>query len=288
MNYFLLVLATLASATKALVCKRIGTSGVSKRRILIENSLIFLFAATAVLIMSPTVGGVHISLKTFIISLVFAASLLFTQLMQMYAMRHGPASATTLIYSFGFLIPIVYGSIALDESISLPQIIGVFIVAISVFFITDPKTNKKTSKIWLCLSLLAALGSGLNAVIQKLHRSLTPENEISSLLVVSFAIASIFSFFISLVVKKEANSEIPIRSSIGFTAFSGIAIGTLNILNLLIAGRLPAVIQFPTYNVGAMILVGVCAKVLFNDRLSKKQTAGFVIGMISILIIGLF
>ena len=287
MNYLLLILATLASTTKALVCKKIGMGAISEGRVLRENSMIFLFASVAVIAMSPLTGGLHISGKTLLIALIFAVSLLFTQLMQMYAMRHGPASITTLIYSFGFLVPIIYGYAALGEPISIPQLIGIIVAALSLFFITDPKRDRASSRIWLILSFLAALGSGINAVIQKLHRTLAPETEISALLVISFLLASLISFALSFAIKCDTEKDPPLRLSLGFTAFSGVAIGGLNILNLLIAGRLPAVIQFPVYNIGSMILVGIGGAVFYGDRLSPKQAIGFLIGAVAILIIGL-
>ena len=286
MEYLLLTFATLASATKALFCKRIGTENGSDRRFFELNSLIFLGAAITAVILSPLIGGVHFSLVTLLLSIVFATSLTFTQIFQMYAMRHGPASITTLIYSFGFLVPIVYGFFALNEEISAFQIIGIFVAALSLIFITDPRMDRRIGKLWLLLSLLAALGSGINAVLQKVHRSLTPESEIGGFLVLAFLFSALLSFAVSRRYPPCATDS-PIVKRIPFTLFSGFAIGVLNNMNLLIAGRLPAVIQFPIYNIGSMILVGLCGKFMFGDRLTLKQTAGFGIGCAAILIIGL-
>ena len=287
MDYLLLLLATFASATKALVCKRVGSDGSSERRVLLLNSMIFIFAAAVAALASPLVGGLRLSATTVIIAVVFAFSLLFTQLMQMLAMRHGPASVTTLIYSFGFLVPIAYGYVFLDESVSVAQLIGICVIALSLFFIVDPKMDRRAGRLWLILSFLAALGSGLNAVIQKLHRASAPENEISALLVLSFTVASVVSFIISRLLPRSETADRPIKRELAFTLFSGFGIGALNVLNLLIAGRLPAVIQFPIYNVGAMILVGIGGRLIFGDRITRRQLIGFAIGSAAILIIGL-
>ena len=67
----------------------------------------------------------------------------------------------------------------------------------------------------------------------------------------------------------------------------GLCVGFLNILNLTLAGKLPAVIQFPIYNIGGMILTGVLGAILFGEKNTKKQLIGFGIGCVSILIIGL-
>lgn len=286
LEYLLLIFATLASSAKALFCKRIGTENGSDRRFYELNSLIFLGAAITAVILSPLIGGVHFSLTTLLLSVVFATSLTLTQILQMYAMRHGPASVTTLIYSFGFLVPIVYGFFALNEAISVYQIVGIFVAALSLVFITDPRVDRRIGKLWLALSLLAALGSGINAVLQKLHRALTPESEIGGFLVLAFLFSSLLSFAASRKFPRAATDS-PIVTRIPFTLFSGFAIGVLNNMNLLIAGRLPAVIQFPIYNIGSMILVGLAGKFMFGDKLTAKQTTGFCVGCIAILIIGL-
>ena len=241
------------------------------------------------MILASTVkGGLSFSYETVFIGLGFAASLLFTQLMQMLAMGIGPASVTTLIYSYGFVVPIIYSAIVLNESISVFQILGIALSLVSLFFIVNPKNDRRAGSWWLIIALLSALGSGMNAVIQKLHRAVAPEGEITALLLVSFTTAAIFSFAFSRFAKKAENRNALDAKRIGFTAFSGFAIGGLNILNLIIAGRLPAVVQFPIYNIGAMILVGVVARLIYGDSISKKQLIGFVIGIVSVLTIGLF
>ena len=286
MNYLLLILATFASATKAIVCKRIGTTKVSEHRRYTETSFIYLFAALTVFFASFLNGKLYFSTKTFFISLIFAITLFFTQITQMYAMRFGPASVTTLIYSFGFLIPVFYGSFVLGERISYLQIIGIIIAILSLLLITNATTDKKCG-IWLCFSLFAAIGSGLNAVIQKFHRSVADEKEIYTLLIFSFIFVSLLSLIISRIIKKPEVKDPPFRLSLNFTLFSGIAIGFLNILNFILAGKIPAVIHFPIYNIGAMIIVTTFARILFKEKLVKKQIVGSVIGMAAILIIGL-
>ncbi len=287
MEYFLLTLATAASATKALVCRSLGTRATAKRRVLQDNAFIFLFSALAVLVASAFLGGLSFSYQTVLIGVGFAASLLFTQLMQMIAMGRGPASVTTLIYSYGFIVPIVYSAIALGEEISVMQYVGIGLSAVSLFFIVSPQRDRRASLGWLLVAMLSALGSGMNAVIQKLHRAVAPEGEITSLLLVSFTLAALFSFGFSLLAKGEHFCDGGIAKRLGFVAFSGGAIGGLNILNLIIAGKLPAVVQFPIYNIGSLIIVGLVAGFVYKDRVSIKQLIGFVIGTMSVLTIGL-
>ena len=67
-----------------------------------------------------------------------------------------------------------------------------------------------------------------------------------------------------------------------------LCIGVVSALNFLLAGRLPAVIQFPIYNIGSIVLVGLGGRIFYKEKLTLMQLLGFGIGCIAILFIGLF
>lgn len=298
MDYILLLCATMASAVKALVCKKIGCKTTDNRIVFQLNSLIFLGASVTVACYALLSGiGFHISATTLVLAVCFASMLSFTQLTQTFAMRYGPASITSLIYSLGFLLPIFYSAAFLQEHISVLQITGIFIAVCSLFFMIDLKCDRKIGRLWLLFSFLSCFGSGANAIIQKIHRSKTLADEIPAFLVLTFSLAAMLSFLIAALTahrqKKVITQQEYVRTPIPRTdilfnlLFSGITVGILNILNLVIAGKLPAIIQFPVFNIGSMILVGLGGKFLFHDKLTTKQTIGFMIGCCAILMIGL-
>lgn len=300
MDYLLLLCATMASAVKGLVCKKIGGSTGGNRQVFELNALIFLGAAVTVAAYAWLSGiGFHASSLTVILSVLFAAMLLFTQLTQTFAMRYGPASITSLIYSLGFLLPIFYSALFLGEQISVLQICGILVAICSLCFMIDLKCDRKIGRLWLLFCFLACSGSGTNAIIQKIHRSRTLPEEIPCFLVLTFCMAMVFSWLVSLLAERgqQHNGEagetvcrrepIPVPTLLFNLLFSGTVIGALNILNLVIAGKLPAIIQFPVFNIGSMILVGLGGKFLFHDKLTRRQTIGFVIGCGAILMIGL-
>jgi drug/metabolite transporter (DMT)-like permease len=49
-----------------------------------------------------------------------------------------------------------------------------------------------------------------------------------------------------------------------------------------------AVIFFPAFNGGVVILSGVLSGLIFKEKLSKKQWIGFSLGLLAIFIIGVF
>ena len=72
-----------------------------------------------------------------------------------------------------------------------------------------------------------------------------------------------------------------------FPVFLGVSVGCLNFLNLMLAGMLPAAIQFPVYNVGSLILTSAISVIAFKERLATRRLVGYAIGIVAILVIGL-
>ena len=288
MEYVLLTFATLASTTKALLLKRLGKDVTDKSEVYKLNSAIFL-VASAVVAIYALIGrqDFKISLQTTVLSILFATTLVFSQLMETFAMKHGSASMTILLYSLGLIFPIIYGCIFLFEKISVAQIFGMLLIFAALYFIVNPKLDGKISLRWLLLALLASFGSGMTAIIQKIQQSSQYKSELVPFLVLAFLFASLMSLGISFKTGNGERVRKRLFSEWKFIAFSGITIGLLNILNLILAGKLRAVVQFPIYNIGSMILTGVGGRVIFKEKLSRTQLIGFVIGCTAILIIGL-
>lgn len=287
MNYILLVASALASSLKGLICKKIGTDNSDPRRIHFINGVLFFVAAMEALVFAALSGTLRLpSPQTLILAAVFSASLLFTQLVQTYAMKLGPASITTLIYATGLVLPILYGSVFLAEAISPMQIIGTAAVALALFLIIDPKKDRSFSAKWLIFSFLAAAGSGTSAIIQKVHQSSAVQDELGLFLITGLLLCALYSFILARPAH-PANRPAMTAGSVRFMLFSGLSIGALNILNLYLAGKLPAIIQFPIYNIGSMILTSLGGRLFFGEKMSGKKLAGFAFGCADILMIGL-
>ena len=60
----------------------------------------------------------------------------------------------------------------------------------------------------------------------------------------------------------------------------------LNFLNLSLSGKLPSVILFPIYNIGSMLLSSIISSIIYKDKPTKRQSVGFVLGIVAIFIVG--
>ncbi|MBQ2875878.1 MAG: DMT family transporter [Clostridia bacterium] len=289
MEYLLLSAATMTSAAKSLFIKAIGNEARNRSSVYILNSLIFTVSA-AVVALYALISRFDFSLspETALLSLAFAACVVFSQTTESFAMKYGSASMTILIYSLGLILPIAYGYILLGENISLWQLLGMMLVLVALYFIVDPRLSGKINILWLVLSLLAAVGSGFTAIIQKAQQTSASKNEIIPFLILAFIFASLLSFLLTFTERCGIRSARGVIKKWRFILFNGVIVGALNIINLILAGRLAAVVQFPIYNIGSMILTGLGGFIIFKEKLSKFQFIGFGIGCVAILMIGLF
>ena len=313
MEYILLIVATLCATGKTLACKKLGTPDQTGKRskLYFKNSLIFLTATIPVLIanlINDISALFTVSLFSLLLALVFGGIMVYSQTTEIKAMELGSASLTALIYALGLLIPIIYGRVFLKEDITLIQYLGMALIILALVFIISPKKDGRLGIVWLLFSLLAMVGSGGAAVVQKIHQSSEYKGELLPFIFVSLLFASLLFAVLGFTMKiKEVEygdktaknvsvdcekaSTYPSKTdrikNVAFILLSGTVIGGVHIINLFLAGKLPAVIQFPIYNLGNMILVGVLSSIIFKDRITRSQLIGFAVGCVAILMLGL-
>ncbi|MBR5869225.1 MAG: EamA family transporter [Clostridia bacterium] len=290
MLYLMLALSTLTSAGKTVLLKKIGVDAKTTKQLFASNAMSFLFAALFTLVFSgfDFQGIFTISPFSFGMSALFALSVIFTYLAQTKAMSFGNASSTMLIYSTGFLVPILFGVVAYRERVSLIQLLALGILLAALVLIINPQRTKKPSLSWVILSFLAALGSGLIAVWQKIHQSSPQAEEFPSLLSWEFILAGASLYIITAFLPGKSETPALSRRIVWVAAVSGIFVSLLNMLNIQLAGKLPAVVVFPIYNIGSLILSGITCGILFRETIRPKETIGFILGCIAILLIGIF
>ncbi len=293
MDYLFLVIATICASAKAIICKKIGQDNKGVSGVLFQNANIF--AIGAIIILICNIGKVksllEISTFSLVLAAFFAVFLLFTQITQIYAMAGGLASLSSLIYTCGFLIPIFYNAAFLDESISVYQLLGIGLLIVALTVILPPERNRSFSFLWLTFALASMIGSGTNAVIQKIHQASEFKDELVPFLILSLLLAALLSFIFSFALKSKESAPHKAlyqkRGALFLIVLGGVVVGLMNVTNLRLAGRLPAVVHFPTYNICSMLITALAGKLLFGERIGKRKMLGFLLGLLAITIIGL-
>lgn len=290
MLYFLLALSTLTATGKSVIFKKIGVDSKSLRQFLRFNGLSFVVAAITALIVSgfDFKSLIYLSPYSVIMSVLLTISVIGTYLSQIKALSLGNSSSTMLIYSCGFLIPVVFGAIAYNETITGADIFAVTLLMVSLFLIITPQKNSKFSPKWLCFSLISMTGSGCTAILQKIHQHSQFAYEFMGLSILEFIVAAIVLNILMLVSPKTPQYQCLTKKEVSVGILNGIFLGALNLLNLNLAGKLPAIILFPVYNIGSIILTGIICTIIYKEKNTKNGIIGFAVGCIAIMIIGIF
>lgn len=199
----------------------------------------------------------------------------------------GTFSYTTVISALSAIIPTLSG-LFLGESILPTQYIGIALMVLCIILSPEKiHEEKKTANgKWLFFCALAFLTSGGVGVVQKLHqKSPLHSAEMPALLLTCFAVATVFSGYMLLSGKKAQASESAVADKSPFLmwmpALCGACFAFPHTINLLLAGKLPAVIMFPTVNLCPMILSMLFAVVFMKERLSVSQWIGIAVGILS-------
>ena len=294
--YLILTLSTLLATGKALFCKALGTGQYSKKETAILNfkALFIAFICSLILIADEFYKLFEISAFSIVLSVFFGISVAITQIMQSKAMGNGPASLVSLVYSCGFLVPIFYGLFFWNESVSVYQWLGILLLVIALCLIVCKGEKGGRMVAWLPFAIIAMLGSGANAIFQKTHQHSLFADELQLFLVYSLFFSSLFTGIVSLVIRRREESEPDLLKKqqvikkIIVPLCLGICVGLLNFLNLSLSGKLPSIILFPVYNVGSMLLSSFISSLIYKDKPTKRQGVGFVLGIVAILIVGIF
>ena len=173
----------------------------------------------------------------------------------------------------GLLVPVTVSLLVFKEAPSLVQIIGFCIAIIAIILINFEKgENSVNSKFALIMLLICA---GLGDVMSKIHEEIGNLALADNFLLYIFVVAGVLC--VSLMLYK--------KQRIGKMEFIfGVLMGVPNYLSskflLVSLNYIPAVIAFPTFSVGCIVVITLTGLLVFREKLTKKQATA--LGMIMV------
>ena len=293
-NYLILALSTLMATGKALFCKALGTGQYSKKETAVLNfkALLIAFFCSLIFVIDKISMLLETSAFSVVLSMFFGASVSITQIMQAKAMGNGPSSLVTLFYSCGCIVPVFYGLLFWQESVSVYQWLGIVLLVVALCLIVFKSEKASSVRAWFPFAVAAMLGSGANAIFQKTHQYSDFAEELEFFLVFSLFFSALFTGIASLIIrdndapKPELSKRQKTVKKIVVPVCLGTCVGMLNFLNLSLSGKLPSVILFPIYNIGSMLMASIISAIIYKDKPTKRQGIGFAVGIVAIFIVG--
>ena len=231
-----------------------------------------------------------ISEYSIILGVLYGLATIVQGVFMMLAFLVGPVSFTVVIVNFSTVLTAVSGAIFWGESIKFLQIIGIGLCLASFLLAIEKKDDeKKVSWKWMVYSSLAMLATATLGLLQKIHQNSIYKEELDGFLFVAFAFLTITSLIAALFLsKKEKVPFIPkvkekkILYAITVNmVVAGIFIAIVHKLNLYLAGVIDSAIFFPIVNGGNLILSILLARILFKEKLTRRQWIGVFVGIAS-------
>lgn len=270
-----LVLAIISSSLVSIVMR------VSKRYLdgnlgmTVTNYVICTFMAalySGLYQLFPKTDGATFTLQLGAITgVLYLTGLLITQV----NIKKNGVVLSTIFQKLGLVIQILISVLIFRERPEMTQILGIILCLAAVILINFEKEQTLIQfKLGLILTLLV---SGFCEGMSKIHEELGNTTLSEHFLFYTFGTAMILCFVLIVVRKAKVGYK-----DIVF----GVLLGVPNYFSakflLKSLESVPAVVAFPTFSVGAIVIITLAGVLVFKEKLSRKQiigTAGIILAL---------
>lgn len=246
----------------------------------------FLTSLAAMLFFIITSNGFEWNKGLVIYSAFFALSYIVVTTFSLAAVVYGPLSLTTLISSYSLMVPTAYGLLFLNDPIGLGFFPGLALLVVSLFLINSKSADTPLSPKWIICVSLAFIGNGMCSVFQKMQQVAFNgafKNEFMIL-----ALAMVVLVLGVFVIVKERKDIKALATAGWHLAFgSGIANGIVNLFVMILSGIMPVSLMFPMISAGGIVITYLVSRFFYKEQLTKRQFAGFVFGIISVVFLSI-
>lgn len=254
---------------------------------------VFTFSALTVItacifFLCMSIGNASFSPEVIPYVIGFAGGYTAATVFNFLALGAGPLSLTSLFLSYSLLIPTAYGLIFDGDEIGIFLIIGLLLLAVSLFLINGggKEGEGKVTLKWFILALLALIGNGVCATFQSVQ-SKTFEGRYDSIFMV-LALTIVAVFLISMTLIKERELILPsLKSGVILMVFAGISNGIVNMLVMVCSKSIDKSLLFPLISAGGIVVAWIVSMFFYKEKLSLKQNIGMILGVASIVFLNL-
>ena len=254
---------------------------------IIFNVLVFITSSVVAAVFGNLL---ETNLMTIVLSFFFGVTCFLFQIIYLKTMSDGPVSMTVLFSNFGMIIPIAVSILFFDEKITDNMIIGFALIAVSIILNAFGKEEKKATKKWFIFALLTFLSSGTMSAVQKVASSNISNSETTNFVSISYAVAAVFAFAVYWIRKRFMSGGRTFKFNLAAIS-SAVAIGAiLSAVQVYLTRSIEkfgAVILYPCYNCGTIIMVFLVGLILFKEKHSLPQWVSAFLGVLAIVFLSI-
>ena len=200
-------------------------------------------------------------------------------LLQWNVSRNGVALPATFM-KLGVLVPTLLSALVFGEELTLLRILGV-VVAVAAILLMQDKAQKEAGGSMLGLIALL-LSGGLSDFMSKLYEELGAPNLKDQFLLYTFLVALILSVALCLIRKQSLCWQ---------DVLFGVLLSVPNYLStrflLLSLNHLPAVVVFPSFSAGTIVLATLAGILLFKEKLTLRKGLALLVILAALVLLNL-
>ena len=205
--------------------------------------------------------------------------------MAMTAQKNG-VSVTSIAGKMSVVVPVFFGIILYNESVTFLKIVGIIMALIAVY-LSSVKEEKSEKNGTLLLPILLFIGSGtIDTLLKYIQENYVADEDVSIFSGSLFGIAGVFAFLI-LVIK-----TIKKRASFGYkNIIAGIILGVPNYYSIIFLIKalqnknFESSTLFTINNVAIVVVSTLVGLFFFKEKFSVKNKVGVAMAILGIVLV---
>lgn len=207
-----------------------------------------------------------------------------------YALKFGPLSLTSLMIGLSLILTAIWGLIFWNDTLSACVVIGLVLVAISLYFCIYNKKADAGAHIsvkWLVFAVISVIGNAGCSIIQRTQQQSYQSQYGNQLMFFAMLFCCAICLVLYLKDRKSCDAPAPKQWKM-----LPIAAGLCNFfLNVCVIGLVTTDIStsliYPTIAVGSIILNLIVSVFVIKEKITVRQWIGIVIGTVAVLLLSL-
>lgn len=279
----LLILSIVLSSGRNLFSKSISTVQSKTKTFYLLQAVIF-GSGFVPLIFAADISSV--SVITIILAVIYGLLLITAQWNYTIALQHGNVGVCATVYSLGFILPTLSGTIFWNEELSFLRGLGIITVIPAIILSGKSKGNGVGGNRYFLPLMMAMLSSGGLGIMQKVQQRTSYASERSEFVLLSFLIAAVLSLTRSFFAEKQEEIRIT-KKQVSFAAATGVCFAVCNLLNTTLAGLLDSAVLFPLLNVGTILFSLAMSVFMYGEKINRRTACILALGIGAIVLISM-
>lgn len=205
------------------------------------------------------------------------------------ALKHGPATLTSLFVGLSLLLTTAWGFLFWNAKLTVFVGIGLALVVVAVYLClyTGKKEEKKASVKWLVFVLMALVGNAGCSITQRTQQVAFGGAHGNMLMAFATFLSAIVCFVIWLRSDKTDATDM-LKRSWYFPVSAGVCNVLLNIfvMKMALTSLSPSLI-YPVLGVGGLMVVTLFSLFGFKEKLKWQQWLGIALGALATALLSL-